>query len=213
MLERVRLADSWRAIESELAPGWVDARLRLHISDPTRFDRAARALGPFAPGRVGGASLVLTLARASAASNLRKHLERLDAEGIAGRLELVGSDAPAVTARDRATLVSDWDRELAALPDDWSDLYVEVELESSDQLARAALLLAPCNPSRVPVKSLHFRCARMAGYGVSGAMARRCLERLDGDGIRGAVHVLRVLSETDLVHTQGPVWYVGGKSV
>jgi hypothetical protein len=42
-------------------------------------------------------------------------------------------------------------------------------------------------------------------------MARRCLERLDAEGITGAVRVLRALSDTRPVATQGPVWYVGGK--
>ena len=42
-------------------------------------------------------------------------------------------------------------------------------------------------------------------------MARRCFERLDADGIEGVTRVLRVLSDTDMVATQGPVWLVGGK--
>jgi hypothetical protein len=42
-------------------------------------------------------------------------------------------------------------------------------------------------------------------------MARRCFERLDAEGIEGEVSVLRVVSDTDNVATQGPVWYVGGK--
>jgi hypothetical protein len=42
---------------------------------------------------------------------------------------------------------------------------------------------------------------------------RQCLERLDADGIRGQVRILRVLSDTDPVSTQGPVWYVEGKAV
>ena len=44
-------------------------------------------------------------------------------------------------------------------------------------------------------------------------MARRCLERLDEEGIGGELTVLRVLSDTDAVATQGPVWRVGGKAV
>ena len=56
-----------------------------------------------------------------------------------------------------------------------------------------------------------FRCARRKGYGVSPEMARRCFERLDGEAITGDVSVLRVVSDTDNVATQGPVWYVGGK--
>ena len=44
-------------------------------------------------------------------------------------------------------------------------------------------------------------------------MTRRCLERLDEAGIRGELRILRVLSDTQPVATQGPVWYVGGKAV
>ena len=105
-------------------------------------------------------------------------------------------------------------QELAALPDDWSDLYAEIELSSSDYLERAALLMAPANPARYGgTPGFRFRVARRFGYGASVEMTRRCLQRLDEEGIRGAVRILRVLSDTRPVQTQGPVWYVGGKSV
>ena len=42
-------------------------------------------------------------------------------------------------------------------------------------------------------------------------MARRCFERLDERRIEARPRVLRVLSDTDPVATQGPVWLVGGK--
>jgi hypothetical protein len=42
-------------------------------------------------------------------------------------------------------------------------------------------------------------------------MARRCFERLDAERITGSVRLLRSLSDTRPVATQGPVWYVGGK--
>jgi hypothetical protein len=44
-------------------------------------------------------------------------------------------------------------------------------------------------------------------------MVRRCLERLDREGVRGSVRILHALSDTDPVATQGPVWYVGGRPV
>jgi hypothetical protein len=44
-------------------------------------------------------------------------------------------------------------------------------------------------------------------------MVRRCLERCDGAGIRGRVTVLRALSDTHPVGTQGPVWQIGGRFV
>ena len=44
-------------------------------------------------------------------------------------------------------------------------------------------------------------------------MAARCLERCDEEGITGELEILRVLSDTHPVGTQGPVWLVGGRSV
>jgi hypothetical protein len=44
-------------------------------------------------------------------------------------------------------------------------------------------------------------------------MARRSLERLDEEGIPGDFRVLRVLSDTNNVQTQGPVWRVDGAAV
>jgi hypothetical protein len=44
-------------------------------------------------------------------------------------------------------------------------------------------------------------------------MTRRCLERLDQEGIRGELRILRVLSATEHVATQGPVWYAEGRAV
>ena len=71
-----------------------------------------------------------------------------------------------------------------------------------------------CLPLQRNARSgVRFRCARVRGYGVSAEMARRCLERLDRERITGRVRALRVLSDTHHAATQGPVWYVGGKSV
>jgi hypothetical protein len=60
---------------------------------------------------------------------------------------------------------------------------------------------------------LRFRVARRFGYGASPGMARRCLERLDAEQITGELRVLHVMSDSKPVATQGPVWYVGGRTV
>ena len=105
-----------------------------------------------------------------------------------------------------------WDAALDALPADWSDLLCFLEIDSSALLPRAALLCAPLNPTRDHARvGFTFRCASRSGYGVSPGMARRCFERLDDEGIEGTPSVLRVLSDTDNVGTQGAVWYVAGK--
>jgi len=143
-------------------------------------------------------------------------LGRIDGERIEAALELadVTEAAAQAPARRRLRLGEEWDSLLAALPADWSDLWAEVELTSSDYLERGALLLAPVNPARAGKRlAYRFRVARRFGYGASAEMTHRCLERLDEEGITGEVRILRALSDTKPVATQGPVWYVGGKAV
>lgn len=218
MLRFVAIVDQWEAIQRYLPQGWGDARLRLTIPDLGDCDRAAALLGPVNPGRRGKVITFFTAQRGAGPSPalMRRLLARLDREGIDGQLVLLGAGEAegAPPPVDAKPFVPAWDAELAALPDDWTDLYAEIELLSSDYLERGALLMAPVNPSRYGGKpGFRFRVARQFGYGASTEMARRCLQRLDEEAIRGAVRVLRVLSDTRPVQTQGPVWYVGGRSV
>ena len=217
MLRLVSLVEQWRAIQRSLPDGWGDARLRLTVGDAGDCDRAAALLGPANPGRHGKVVSFHAAKRGAGPSPelVRRLLARLDAEGVAGNLELVGTtEARAAAPVEQQTFVSAWCAQLAALPDDWSDLYAEVELFSSDYLERGALLLAPLNPARFGGElRFRFRVACSFGYGASPEMARRCLERLDEEGIRGRVRVLHALSDTRPVQTQGPVWYVGGRLV
>jgi hypothetical protein len=142
-------------------------------------------------------------------------LRRVDSARLGGQLELVSSTRSApVPEAPRASLAAAWDAEVAALPPDWSDVYAELELRSTDNLEQGALLAAPINPDRVDERpAFRFRCARRFGYGAAPGMVRRCLERLDGADIRGEVHILRALSDTKPWATQGPVWYVDGRPV
>jgi len=211
----MRLVWQWIALERELPPNWSDARLVLTVRAQDA-DRAAALLGGANPLRKGDAVHLFVSRRGpSGPEALRRALLRLDRQGIAGTLELAGSKEEAtVPAAPPATLAAQWDAALATLPADWSDLHAEITLRSSDHLERAALLAAPVNPTRPRgTLALRFRAARRFGYGVSSTMARRCLERLDEEGIRGELAVLRVLCDTDSVGTQGPVWRVGGKAV
>jgi hypothetical protein len=217
MLSLMSLVGQWQEIERGLPEKWGDARLRLVVEDAGDCDRAAALLSPANPGRRGNVITFFAARRGAGLSpgRIRDLLARLDRERIAGRLELAGTgDAPDDPAPEARSLPGVWDEELAALPEDWSDLYAEVELASSDYLERAALLLAPVNPARYGGKpGFRFRVAKKFGYGASAQMARRCLERLDAEGIRGNARVLWALSDTQPVQTQGPVWYSGGRSV
>jgi len=133
----------------------------------------------------------------------------------AGTLSLSNSHlAVAPVERVVTSLVDSWDGALEGLPSDWSDLYAEVEFTSSDYIEPAAVLCIQMNPRRDGTRAaFNFRAARLAGYGVAPGMARRCFERCDEQGIRGSISVLRVLSDTHLAATQGPVWLSGGKTL
>ena len=211
------LVSQWREIEQTLPDNWGDARLLVTIRNEDDCDRAAALLGPANPGRSGKLIRFFAARRGAGVGPdaVRRLLRRLDSERIGGTLELVGTgEAEPAPEIARSTLAAEWDAAVATLPEDWSDLYAEVELRSSDHLEPGAILLSPLNPARYGGKpGFRFRIARRFGYGASAAMARRCLERLDVAGIPGELHLLRVLSDSKPVATQGPVWYVGGRTV
>jgi hypothetical protein len=146
-------------------------------------------------------------------------LERLEAEGVDARLTLPGTASFSLAAPQpepaSAGLATSWDAIVADVPPDWSDLYLEVELASSDDLDRAALLLGPVNPllRDGPRPALRFRTARSHGYGAAPVMARRVLARLDEERIAGTLRLLREHADVHPAHTQGIVWREGGRSV
>ena len=217
MLRPLRLVEQFNGIERELPDGWAAARLELTVDDDARCDRAAALLGPANPGRLGK-KIRLGVSRRAAGVGpeaVRRLLRRLDQGGIAGKLELLGTeDAPTQEVRARDGLHAQWKRALDTLPSDWSDIYAQVRLDSTDYLERAALLLAPLNPARYGgPTTLRFRCAHHFGYGVSPEMAARCFERCDAEGITGQIEILHALSDTNPIGTQGPVWLVEGRSV
>lgn len=207
----------WNELEAKLPANWADARLKLTVPERSELERATALLAPASPSRSGNAIRFFTARRGAGPSPdaVRRLFRRLDDARVFGRLELLASGqaepAPEIA---RGSVRAEWDAVVAALPDDWSDLYGELELRSTDHHEPAALLLSPLNPARHAGKpGFRFRIARKSGYGGSAAMARRCFERLDEAGIPGELHVLRVLCDTDNVATQGPVWYVGGRAV
>ncbi len=213
------LAKDWQDLEAALPEGWVDAMVSVTLEDTAHADRAVSLLAPLQPVRSGPNAISLRIVRAGTgpgAESLRRGLARLDAERLHGAL-WVGEveerpaepEAPVVP-----TLPASWDAALASVPSDWSDLLGEVELDSSDYLEPGALNMAPINPRRIGgTLRLQFRSASHFGYGASPGMVRRCLERCDAAGMTGRVTVLRVLSDTHPVGTQGPVWQIDGRMV
>ena len=224
------LADRVDEIVRGLPRGWERARVELTVEEPEDADRASLLLASATPGRQGRSFTLYVHGETSGlmptAGLVKRVVGRLDTAGIRGRVRLVSHEEP-VTREEPSPpapagqqegepekLAPSWDGLLRRLPSDWSDLYAEVELDSTDYLERGALLLAPVNPARYGGStSFRFRSASHTGYGVAPGMARRALERLDDEGLSGRVRVLRVLSDTNPVSTQGPVWRVDGRSV
>jgi hypothetical protein len=212
----VRFAEQWQEIGASLPEGWASAQLSLSVAEDADPDRAALILASLNPGRTGSSFRLDVTPWRSPESILR----RLDHEGLRGRIDLVDKEvrtaepAPARPVHLHPLLARQWAEITADLPPDWSDVYAEIELASSDFIARAALLLAPVNPARYDGPTVfRFRSASRMGYGTAPEMVQRCMERLDAERITGSLRALRVLSHTNHAFTQGPVWRVGGRSV
>ena len=215
------LVKDWQDLEAQLPARWVEARIGLTLEEDRRGGACARA------ARAAPADANRTGRRCRSGSRARRRPRGRAPSRCGGRSS--GSTPSGFTGGSRSSrptrgpppleaggshLPESWDAAVAALPADWSDVLGEIELDSSDYVEPAALNLAPMNPRRVGnTLSLQFRSARLFGYGASPGMVRRCLERCDAVGITGRVEVLRVLSDTRPVGTQGPVWQIEGRMV
>ncbi len=222
----MKLVDQWHAMEAELPARWDVVRLTLTTEQPSDLPRAAQVLGSINVGRVDDKLMfhVRSSAGPQGRQTATRLFDRLDRDRIWCHIEQSPEQPPvqvfpeaaagAGGGRRSGSVVESWDRATASLPSDWTDLLCELEIDSSTLLARSALLCAPLNPARSGSRLVFtFRCSGRSGYGASASMTRRCFERLDDEGIVGAASVLRVLSDTDNVDTQGPVWLVGGKTL
>ncbi len=223
------LEERLQSLLDSLPHGWTEAQLLVTVPEPARADRAALILAPLSPGRAGATFRIAVGSGQAGPSrdSVARLLDRLDRESVDARLSLAGhsleaapveGDGPAPPARTAAApvlLAASWDELVERLPEDWSDLYAEVELASSDELDRAALLLGPVNPFlHAGLRpALRFRVARTFGYGGAPGMTRRCLGRLDEKHIAGRLRILRVMSKTAPVLTQGPVWRESGRAI
>jgi hypothetical protein len=218
----MKLVDQWRTIADALADDWQSVSLVLATEQPGELAKAALVLGPLNAGR-RGSELVFDVRRAGGAQGpeaARRLFARLDEARVWCYLSEASTTSRSAPEhhdeglQGASTTTASWDAQVALLPSDWSDALCELELASSDQLPRAALLCAPLNPTRVADRlAFTFRCSGADGYGASPGMTRRCFERLDAEGLTGVVRVLRSVSDADNVATQGTVWLVDGKAL
>ncbi|MEI8105520.1 MAG: hypothetical protein WCH31_06730 [Actinomycetes bacterium] len=216
----MNLVGQWDELVSALPARWTEARIELALEEARQTSRATGVLSPLQPfkGEIG--AVAFRIARGGSgpsAGSARRLLGLLDAERIHGTLSLTSMDAAplALDGDEGANLAASWATAIATLPGDWSDLLGEIELHSSDWFDLAAIHLGPLNPRRNGSGGsvMRFRSASRFGYGASPGMVVRCLERCDAAGIRGDVRILRVLSDSRPVGTQGPVWHIDGEMV
>jgi hypothetical protein len=217
MLRLLQLVEQFIGIERQQEQDWGELTLELTLADENQIGRALALLAPAAPARFGH-KIRFSISRGGGGTGpegARRLLRLLDQERILGTLEVVHARlAPSETLLRKEPLRDQWERQFALLPADWSDLYAQVTLDSTDYLEPAALLLAPLNPVRFgSAATFRFRVAHHFGYGASPEMASRCLARCDEQGITGTPELLHVLSDTQPVGTQGPVWLLGGRTV
>jgi hypothetical protein len=209
----VPLVDRWNHVERALDPRWTEVTLSLAINDDAARSRAAALLGPAGPG-IGNKQIRFTVSTTGLGIGpeaARRLLRRIDQEGIVGRLELVETLGlrPEPEEANRS-LADAWQAALETLPSDWSDVVAELELDSSADVDRGAVLCAPINPIQSTGRpGFRFRCASNRGYGASAGMVGRCLARLDEAGITGRVRITRALSDVHPVGTQGATFLVG----
>ena len=132
------VAQQWNAIGSNLPEGWQRASLRLELRDRKAADAAAAMLGPTSPYRSAPTVLLFPVALDGTAPS-PDSIVRLLRRVPVGTLSLSGSQAaPQTTATAREThLTAAWDAAIASLPPDWSDLFAEIQLTSTDFVERA----------------------------------------------------------------------------
>ena len=196
----MKLVDQWRAIEAGLPPTGRTSGSRLTTEQAER--PAARRPGARLDQRRQG-RLDARLPRSGAPAG-RRALRRRDASSSGSTASGPGasSSSQASRSRDRRracsgspsarparSLVADeLGRGARAAPSDWTDLLCELEIDSSDAARPDCAPLRAAQPDARDGSRLAFtfRCSGRSGYGVSPAMARRCFERLDDDGIAGS---------------------------
>src|SRR6185312_6139415 len=161
----VALVERFSRLQADLPDDWQSAQVRLAIPDEGDCARATALLAPANPGR-RGKMINFTIARRGdtglAPEQISSLLRRLDDERIQGTMALIGIEggAPPAELEQHEPLAAARDQEEARLPSDWSDLYAEVELFSTDYIEPGALRLSPLNPTRPDARPVfRFRAA------------------------------------------------------
>ena len=83
-----------------------------------------------------------------------------------------------------------------SLPDDWTDLQLDVRIFDEDRYMAAAVFMVTCNAQPYSKHDWHWRilCAHRFGHAAAAPAVRTSLKLLDGAGIEGEIAVRRVTS-------------------
>jgi hypothetical protein len=81
-----------------------------------------------------------------------------------------------------------------ALPDDWTDLQLDLRILDESQYVDAAISLVPCNPVPYNKHDWHWRllCAHRFGHAAAPSAIRTSLKLLDEGGIEGQLELREV---------------------
>jgi hypothetical protein len=93
-----------------------------------------------------------------------------------------------------------------SLPDDWSDLELDLRIFDEDRYIEAATFMVICNAQPYSRHDWHWRilCAHRFGHAAAASAVRTSLKLLDQSEIAGEIAVRRVTSgRVEVVNTWG----------
>ena len=91
-------------------------------------------------------------------------------------------------------LAENWDEILAALPEDWTDLELDLRIEDESRYVDAATCLVACNAQPYSHHDWHWRLlvAHRFGHAAAPEVVHSSLRLLDDAGIRGELALREV---------------------
>jgi len=89
-----------------------------------------------------------------------------------------------------------FDEITGSLPDDWSDLELDLRIFDEERYIDAAVFMVVCNAQPYSKHDWHWRiiCAHRFGHAASAPAVRTSLKLLDEAGIEGEIAVRKVTS-------------------
>ena len=99
-----------------------------------------------------------------------------------------------------------FDEITGSLPDDWTDLELDVRIFDEERYVDAAVFMVVCNAQPYSQHDWHWKilCAHRFGHAAAPSAVRTSLKLLDEAGIEGEVAVRKVTSgRVEVVNTWG----------